>query len=172
MKTNNKFYNLTPLFIIICFLNISCLGQQRNLAKRGAREALTKANLFAFVIGLERYATDRDGDYPDSLNELKDTDFLDEWPENAWTTEPMRQIEFGEENFTGECMYLPFPIENGEDYYILVFGSEDSEGMDIDDDGEDDHVILLLADGIEELHPEYLDRKDLPLIKDLLGIQD
>jgi hypothetical protein len=112
-----------------------------------APEAEVKSNLHSIQIALERYASDHSGYYPQNTGELISGNYLPQYPNNPFTNQPMREIEFGAAPSDGEFTYLPLSTDGIVDaYYLIAYGYKKSAGEDIDRDGTPDHVILVLDD--------------------------
>ena len=58
----------------------------------------------------------------------------------------MNFIEFGDEAYTGEITYIPVVVEDEiTDYFLIAYGSEESNTDDLDGDGVEDHAVLVLG---------------------------
>lgn len=92
----------------------------------------SKQNAHAIQLAVERYATDFDGTYPLSLNQIIGTGYLPEMPRNyfagvlkRWPTletpRPMRPLMLGE-YCPGDVLYLPhyYNSKDVDSYTIIV----------------------------------------------------
>ncbi len=124
-----------------------------------------KTNLRAIQIGCERYASDNDGVYPEDVSEVISEGYMDAWPtvrdpDGAEMT--MEPIEFESAPNHGMFVYVPIRSDDAVmGYYLMAYGTVAGDGMDVDGDGTNDHIIEVL-DGINT------DTPDIP-IADLLG---
>lgn len=157
-------------------------------------EAEVKMNLNAIQNALTRYARDNDGIYPDQIEGMEDpkvylpvefeTDVPNELqyvfrssyhPKNPVTGKDTRDITFGAKPFAGECTYIPVEIDGEvKGYYLLAYGYESTPGMDVDGDGEPDHVIQVLCSGAYgETREDWVactsDGQPLPPLEELLN---
>jgi energy-coupling factor transporter transmembrane protein EcfT len=122
-------------------------------------EVSTKSSVHDIQRALLSYASDHDGLYPEDISEIV-PEYLDAWPENAFTTEPMKEIDFGSEPFQGDFTYVPvYSDSNISGFYILGYGIESNPGIDLYDDGTGDHVIIII-----QSDEEY----DLDQLRDIL----
>ena len=111
-----------------------------------SQETITVANLHQIQIALEGNATGAQGPYAKDINDVVGTSWLPTMPENPFTGKPMRIIRFGEEPLEGECSYLPVTIDGVvRGYYLIGYGSSHTPGMDMDNDGMKDHVVIVLV---------------------------
>lgn len=104
--------------------------------------------LHSMQVALERFAVAYDGKYPPSIEAMID-DFLLYIPENPYTRSEMRDIQFGELPCQGNFTYIPiYDGDNVIGYYLLGYGSEDEPGLDVNMDGNPDHVITVLETSV------------------------
>jgi hypothetical protein len=75
-----------------------------------------------------------------------------ELPQNPFEAGSMRPVRIGEQSYSGNFAYVPFRY-NGvvKGYYLLGFGSESTEGYDVNQDGSPDHVVKILRQGPESM---------------------
>jgi hypothetical protein len=164
--------------------------------KTKAKEAEVKQNLHAIQLALERYAVDHDGMYPQDLAALAVFNIMRELPGNPLQVlsrdaksggkysdgtfrqpEPMRDIRFGEEQFAGNCTYLPWGLTGpgtAAGYYLLAYGSSKTKGQDVDGDGQGDHVVMQLDSPIRFSTTPNIKQQRIPRpdIKELLHSQE
>ncbi|OGK08168.1 MAG: hypothetical protein A2Y63_01980 [Candidatus Riflebacteria bacterium RBG_13_59_9] len=94
---------------------------------------------------------------------------------NPMTGEDMRHVNFGTESYAGEYTYIPVEVDGKvKGYHLIAYGYESTPGMDVDGDGEPDHVILWLCSAnldytIDDGFPATSDGKPLPPLEELLG---
>lgn len=139
------------LFIIWFFFFLFSNPPPSKRALIKMKEAESKQNLHAIQLGLERYAQEHDGFYPADICLLPDLGCQGSnrhrYPVNPFKPKDgreMRNIPFGSAPFEGEFTYLLITSEDrATGYYLLVYGSERTNGMDIDNDGTPDHVIYI-----------------------------
>ena len=136
-----------------------------------SKEAEVKSNAHAVQIALERCRIDHNGLLPTSLQELK-PDYLTVFPTNPFTHQPTREIPFGSADYVGELTYVPY-VKDGtvKGYYLLGYGNEKDAGLDVNLDGVNDHVIIVLQNGDEnESYSKQAVQESvvLPDLKDLL----
>jgi len=161
-------FSLVVIFVlvIIIFIQYDFYHREKRV-QQGEQE--TKTYLHVFQIGLERYAEDNGGNYPSDLNSLLYEEYFACFPTNPWTDSPMRNIPFGTQPSRGEFTYLPvFRDCEVTGCYLIAYGPEDGSNMgywDIDGDGSNDNVILILTDG---KRPD-LDVQNDPLLRELLN---
>jgi hypothetical protein len=102
---------------------------------------------------IEQWASANAGEagthYPEHLQPGKSPIEL---PQNPFDSSSMRPIRLGEASFSGNFSYVPFRL-NGvvKGYYLLGFGSETTEGYDVDQDGSPDHVVKILRQGPDSM---------------------
>jgi len=115
-----------------------------------AAEAQVKANLHTIQITLERYGIDHGDRYPGEINDLIKSDYLTSFPINPFSRGQMQEVDFGDPNFEGNFTYVPV-IVSGEviGYNLLGYGARQTDGLDINDDGVPDHVIINLGSGVD-----------------------
>ncbi len=108
-------------------------------------EAEAKANAYTIQIALHRYYDDR-SEYPTDLRQLIHMGYLFRLPPNPFTTELTTSVEFGSSDCAGNVTYLPLTKEGKVyGYYLLAYGSERTEGEDVNGDGVGDRVIAVLS---------------------------
>ncbi len=129
-----------------------------------------KSNLHTLQIALDRYGEDNGGKYPSDVNDLIYSDFLLLFPENPWTEQPMCNIPFGVSPSKGEFTYIPYSTDcEVTGYYIICYGPKDavnSNYWDLNGDGEDDNVILILTSDNIQMPDES---NDDPWLQDYLN---
>jgi hypothetical protein len=118
-----------------------------------AAEAEVKANAHTFKIALERYAIDYGGGlYPDRIEMLSDDGYLTDFPDNPFTGQPMKNVPYGSHEFEGNFTYLPVKSdEKITGYYLLAYGYKTTTGECLLDPDVNDHVIIVLSSGSENL---------------------
>jgi type II secretory pathway pseudopilin PulG len=116
-------------------------------ARDKAMEAEVKANAHTIQIALERYCTDQSGYYPPDTDSLLQYGYMNSFPENPFTKDITKDIKFGTEPNAGELTYIP--VKDDQDkiygYYLFAYGCERTDGVDVDEDGVRDHVIIVLS---------------------------
>jgi hypothetical protein len=125
----------------------------------------TKANTYTVKIALDRYATDHDGQYPESIDTIiEQNPYV--MPYNFYTIKETRIIEFGDQPWDDEMTYLP--VREGDQikkYFLLSYGRKDYPGIDVNGDGVGDHVLIVLTSGtdkdVSELEPYKDELKNL-----------
>ena len=167
------------LIFIITIIALTLTSENVRLPPRPrAYEVEHMSGCHSIAIALSRYAEDHEGQYPPDTDILLDGNYLTFFPHNVISGEPgtyvqMEDIPFGSEYFEGNFTYLP--VYEGDQvigYYLIAYGYQNRAGMDVDGDGDDDHVILVLdstmMDGQEsDVEPgdfEYI----LPSLEELL----
>jgi hypothetical protein len=113
-------------------------------------DAEHRANCMVIAGALWRYAQEHDGYYPQNMDILFDEKYLAFYPVNVMSGdsgshEEMKNIPFGAESFEGNFTYIP--VSEGDEiigYYLIGYGSKDKTGMDVNGDGIDDHVIIVI----------------------------
>ena len=133
---------------IVAFLLLSMLLPSYIKSPLRARESEAKANCHAIQIAVERYGADHQGLYPENTDVLLTDGYLEHFPMNAFTWEPMIpmiEVDFGSPDYPGNFSYLPYVFE-GEitGYYLLGYTDENEPGQDINADGIPDHVIIVV----------------------------
>ena len=108
-------------------------------------DAELKANVHTIQIEIERYALENEDHYPKSINELLDSGIVEELPRNPFDGSSMESVEFGSQYIPGSFTYLPVVEEdNVIGYYLIGYGSEKGGGFDVNMDGINDHVMIVL----------------------------
>jgi hypothetical protein len=142
-----KFMSLS-LVVLFVFSGVCCAATKQKLtnARFAPQEAETRANIGAIQSGLIRYAKQFDGIYPSSASKIFDEDFMPSgYPQNPFTNAPVKEIRFGEEPFDGDFTYIPVLIDGRiRAYYLIGYGSKETDGKDVNADGQPDHVIEVL----------------------------
>lgn len=142
---------ITFVFLLLYLVGLPPRGP---IKKDKAKEAEVKQNLHVIQLGVEGYALDHGGHYPLEIG----TDFLASYasrygPSNPFTEDHrnMQPVPLGAPDPWGDFSYVP-ELTDGEvtSYKLYAYGSEHTRGIDIDGDGEGDHVILVLSSGGEE----------------------
>ncbi|MCX6646159.1 MAG: hypothetical protein NTY09_07370 [bacterium] len=151
----------------------------------GVLETSYKSDCSTIATALWRYAEDHDGQYPLTTDILFEDRYLDCHPANNIAGKKVnyaeiKDVPFGSEPFEGNFTYIP--VSEGEvifGYYFIGYGYDHRNGMDVNGDGIDDHVIILFdsrsvenyytgqnrqTTGIEPGASEYV----LPPLADLL----
>ena len=120
-----------------------------------AAEAGVKSSLYTILMAAAQYGIDHEGQYPRKINDLIADNYLDSFPQNAFSAEPMKPIEFGASDFEGNFTYVPV-IQSGEvtGYYLLGYGTESNPGEDVNNDGKQDHVVIVLSDDLNTSYKE------------------
>jgi len=131
--------------------------------KNKAAEAELKGNLYNIQLSVERFAIDHGGSYPADFGEVLSAGYMDSLPRNPlFDGQTMQDIEFDANHEPGTFTYLRHKTGNGDHYYLILFGAKEQEkslmGMqsgggnsggredgDINGDGQDDGVILVLS---------------------------
>ena len=87
-----------PLFLLAApesvqekFLE-NALGDDYSRIKNKSKEAEGKQNLHLIQLALERYSIDHDGDYPDNIEQLLKSGFIDVLPDNPFAMSPMQEV--------------------------------------------------------------------------------
>jgi hypothetical protein len=115
-------------------------------AREKTWEAETKSNLHTIQDALERWADDHEGLYPAEINILIEDEYMATMPFKAGSARRMRNIASGSDQYEGNFSYLQeIDDDKIQGYYLVGYGSETSKGYDIDCDGSDDHVIIVLG---------------------------
>jgi hypothetical protein len=125
------------------------------LSPSRSAEAEVKTGLHVIQVAVERYAFDHEGHYPREISDLIGTNYLYSYPQNPFSAEPMKPVEFGASGFEGNFTYVPV-IQAGEvrGFYLLAYGAESNGAQDVDEDGKRDHVLLVLSDETNASEPE------------------
>ena len=115
-------------------------------AREKAWEAETKSNLRTIQDALERWANDHEGLYPADIDLLIEDGYLATMPFKAGSARHIRNIAFGSSQFEGDFTYVQeIDDDKIQGYFLVGYGSETSKGYDINCDGSDDHVIMVLG---------------------------
>lgn len=136
----------------VCFiitLTVSC--QDANLkAKDRALSAYTKASLYSIQLLVERYGIDNEGVFPQDISVLIDLDYLDEFPNNAYTDQPMIPTELDGSPKPGNFTYIPIRVDAEiTQYHLLGYCGDGIDGLDYDEDGTPDQVYVILRGGTD-----------------------
>ncbi len=102
------------------------LGEDFYKIQDKANEAEVKQNLHLIQLNIERYLIDRDGKYPDSLEQVIQAGYFDEFPENPFSYSPMREVNLSDnpEDKAGNFTYLPESTDGTiTGYTLLGYGS-------------------------------------------------
>jgi hypothetical protein len=131
-------------------------------------------------VALERYAIQSDGLYPEHPSILLGG-YMDSYPENPYTGEMMRPVQFGSEDYEGNFCYIPV-IEGGQvtGFTLFGFGAEGEPGRDYgyvdtdgifvsEPDGRPDHAIIDLCDSFP---PANWNQGDARIKSAMLKIQE
>jgi hypothetical protein len=111
-------------------------------------EVSTKSSVHDIQVALLSYARDHDGLYPENISEIV-PEYLDAWPENAFTAQPMKDIAYGSEPYWGDFTYIPVRTDSEiTEFYLLGYGWEDQSGRVYLNDNPIKHVVIILnSDG-------------------------
>jgi hypothetical protein len=142
-------------------------------AKLKSKESQTKTNVHDIQIALERYWVDHCV-YPADIATLQSEGYIGALPMNPFTRQPMREISFGASPYQGEFTYVRFMIDNNvRGFDLLTYGKNGGNGQDIDEDGIDDHVILVVESGCDCdcTGPHDLREAAFPSLPELLKTQ-
>jgi hypothetical protein len=143
------FLTLLTLFVIFTCLTFQTVPNYNP-------EWESKKNLHTIQEGLDLYAEGHNGEYPPSVDDLITEHVFDRFPQNPFTRAAMRNMPFHSEPFEGEFTYVPVSREGKiVGYYLLLYGRKENEGMDINNDGVRDHVILVLDSENTEPLPDF-----------------
>jgi hypothetical protein len=150
------------------------------LGASSMNESNMKMSFEAISDVLSNYSLDHDGAYPKELNKLNDLDdfaYNHSEPLNPLTERAMHNVPFGSKDCFGEYTYVPY-VSNGKvtGYYLIGYGTEKTEGQDVDGDGVPDHVISVLYSRAYDEYsykpiPGTSDWKPMPPLKELLKSQ-
>ena len=138
-----------------------------------AKESETKTNVRQIQTALERYWMDHCV-YPNEIGTLITEGYMAGFPTNAFTKQPMKEIAFGSSPYQGDFTYVRFMIDdNVRAFTLLAYGKNGGKGLDMDEDGVDDHVIIVLYSGCDCdcIGPHDLRNAPLPSLKVLLKAQ-
>jgi hypothetical protein len=150
------------------------------IERQKPKESYVQGNLARLSIGLQKFAEVHDGYYPLRMIELFewDPEIAPQMYDNPFTEQKMREIAFKDSPFAGEYTYVPY-VQDGKacGLYLIVYGAEYFDGVDVDEDGTPDHVLQVLgSDGSTspylnvEIWPP-LGKCPLPPLKKLLRAQ-
>jgi len=121
--------------------------------KESIRETELKGNLQYIASKINDYIYDHQA-APLDATDLIDFGYLEEFPPNPWTGEPMIPVNFNSDNNAGNFTYIGSKLTGVEGdnwimvsyvtpwYYLIGYGKK-SPGEDIDLDGFPDHVICV-----------------------------
>ena len=128
------------LFIFGLIFHYIAVDTLENLDYKG-KEGEIMTNIYAIDEALNKYAEDHGNVYPEDLSvvikegymkqmivkppsQLGILTTLDDFPVNplSYTSEPMRQIEFGDPDFEGNFTYIPVEIDGElKTYYLFCY---------------------------------------------------
>jgi hypothetical protein len=130
-------------------------------------EAEIKANVHTIQQVLESYAVDHDGLYPERIETLLDEDYLTDFPQNPFASQPMENVPYGSPDFEGNFTYLPFSYNNEvREYYLIGYGHNSRPGQRLVNPAEDDHAIIIYSN--EQDNPLRPDDVPLPTIQEAI----
>ncbi|MBN2081837.1 hypothetical protein JW859_06465 [bacterium] len=171
-----KGFNLVKsiLWVTAIFAFLFGIGVPPRGISDKAKEAEAKQNLRLLQLACDKYL-EQHGVYPASLEpQAIEIPLGHNYPANplAQGDRQMRPIPFGAPEPYGDFTYLPVYKENElTGYYLLGYGSERTRGIDVDGDGEGDHVIMILSsqtDIYDPMQPVDQPVGDLPALTSLL----
>jgi competence protein ComGC len=140
------FVLISSICIAIAILVITALPRYLK-AREDAMEVDTKSNLHFIQIDIERYWVDHCV-YPPDISTLFSEGYTDSMPINVITHEPMRDIAFDSYPYQGDFTYIPYTFEgNVRAYYLIAYGKNGGTGQDLNEDGIDDHAIMIVWNG-------------------------
>jgi hypothetical protein len=167
--------NDNPIRLVIARISLICLLLAVSVCMLGcpvsnghAMQRINneiKSNLRAVQLGIERYASDYDGIYPEDVSDVIAEGYMDAWPttrdaDGADMT--MGPIEFVSAPNHGMFVYLPVVTDDVvTGYYLMAYGTAIEDGMDVDGDGTNDHIIEVLEGSWSE--------DPLPPLAEMLG---
>lgn len=148
---------LAVLAVIIIFVHIIYFPPNFVRAMDRMKEANVRTGLTTIEAALDQYRGQHDGTYPEDFSGLAGSQFLPQLPRNPYSLDPMTHVPFDEGPSPGDLTYVPVTTDGDvTGYYLLGYGSRFNKGLDVDDDGEKDYVMILLSsedDTGEELPP-------------------
>jgi hypothetical protein len=107
-------------------------------------EAAVKSHAHAIQIGLERYAIEHGGLYPENIDDLLGA-YLVEFPFNELVAGSMKNVKYGAGDVAGNFTYLPIEINQQiVGYYLLAYGWLENPGQRLMGNDEPDHVIIVI----------------------------
>lgn len=108
-----------------------------------SKEKIVKNNVRIIDESLRNYYQEK-GTLPADLKELVKAGYLVSLPTNPFSKESTREIKFGQSDFEGNLTYITVFIDDSEPcYYLLAYGSMQTDGHDADKNGTPDHVIII-----------------------------
>jgi hypothetical protein len=133
------------IVLFLCFISYIVTLEPQIKDGEISGESVSKSFIRKIHDSLEAYSNDHDSLYPEDISALI-PDYLGSMPENVYTAEPMKDIEFGSEPWEGDFSYEPvYTGSEITDYLLYLYGSKYEDGMDMDNDGIKDHVITVLS---------------------------
>lgn len=148
-------YRLTRVILITvmsCIITLgvtSCFDNQARLQDQANQDGI-KTNLLEIQIALERYGADTMGIYPADVLELIELGYMDSFPINYYTETPMSSVAFDQAS-NGDFIYLP--VDEGDEvrgYYLMCYGLDASNNLDVNNDGNNDSVIMILSSALPD----------------------
>ena len=118
-------------------------------------------------VGCQRYYSEHDHQWPEGIDDVYNSIWYPGGILNPYTGKPMIAVNFGDPDVFGNFSYVT-EAENGVivNFYVIGYAPEGMEGLDINGDGVDDHVMNIITNGTwtYRQHPE-----DFEHLKNLLN---
>ena len=154
-KKRPSVFQCAGIVLAVVLLGVICFPWYLN-ARAWARDDQVKIKLYEIQRGVETYSVHHNRLYPLDVQLVIEEGFMDGFPVNPFTHQPMREIAFGETPSDGEFTYIPVIIDNKvQGYYLFCYGEAkkrhppDKWHLDVDRDGVDDHVNMVVYNEYE-----------------------
>ena len=138
-------------FIIFCFLFfvftiILMIALPSYVSgPKGRKSADLLYRIHSVQIAIEDHKKAK-GEYPESIEELINSDFLElPLPINPFSKkkESIREIQLGEPASIGDFSYIPFKTDETIDKFTLIGYGSIGDVLDLDQDGQGDNILII-----------------------------
>lgn len=115
-------FTLIELLIVIIIIGIlAAIAIPMFLGQRDkAKESAVKEGVHSIQVGVQSWAVDNNDLYPDDASQATLVNYVDNWPKNPWTQDPMATDSATQ----GDAMYTV--DGTNDDFELVGYGKDDN----------------------------------------------